>query len=133
MTRRTAVAAPSVIGGHASLCPPHPLLFGRRATSGGTMRLPVLAIVIFGVSMAAAQAADICKAVALRDVAAVDNPEAILKAGAFQLAVTEYRVDKKTGIASFCAHGGSCYPVSVTVDGKKVEALRLVNCTVAKQ
>src|SRR5262249_12945164 len=98
-----------------------------------TMYFSVLTAIIIGFSMATAQAEDICKAIALRDIPSVDNPDAILKAGTYQKAVTQYRLDKKTGIASFCAHGGSCYPVFLTVDGKKTEALRLENCTVEKK
>ena len=74
--------------------------------------------------------ADLCKAVALRDVAAVGSPDYILPRGAYDDAVTQYRVNRLTGMTTFCSHGGSCYPTQVYINGEKVEALRLVNCKV---
>jgi hypothetical protein len=80
-----------------------------------------------------AAAADICEAIALRDVPALEDPTSILPAGKRDTAITQYRVNKKTGMASFCSHGGYCYPTQVFVDGQKVEALRLTNCKVGKK
>lgn len=77
-----------------------------------------------------ASAADLCKAVALRDVAAVESPDDILPRGAYDDAITQYRVDKITGMTTFCSHGGYCYPTQVRINGEKVQALRLVNCEV---
>jgi hypothetical protein len=74
--------------------------------------------------------ADICEAVALRDVPAIGNPQAILKAGERDTAVTQYRVNKKTGETSFCSHGGSCYPITIVENGAKLVALRLANCKI---
>lgn len=65
-------------------------------------------------------AADICKAIALRDVPAVEAPDTILKKGDLDTAITQYRVSK-TGRASFCSHGGYCYPAA---------GLKLLNCKV---
>lgn len=76
------------------------------------------------------RAADICEAVALHDVPAIGNPAAVLKRGGRDRAVTQYRVNKKTGMTSFCSHGGSCYPTSVVENGHKVEALKLTNCKI---
>lgn len=75
-------------------------------------------------------AADLCRAIALRDVPAIGNPTSILSRGGFDTAITGYYVNKKTGMASFCSHGGNCYPTHVTVGGRKVEALRLTNCKI---
>jgi hypothetical protein len=77
-----------------------------------------------------ALAADICEAVALHDVPAIGNPAAILKAGEHDTAVTQYRVNKKTGETSFCSHGGSCYPITIIENGAKLVALRLTNCKI---
>ena len=77
-----------------------------------------------------ASAADICQAIALHDVKAVDVPDAVLKKGERDEAVTQYRVNKKTGEATLCSHGGACFPVAVLENGQKVEALRLTNCRV---
>jgi hypothetical protein len=76
------------------------------------------------------QAADICEAVALRDIPALESPESILKRGEHDTAITQYRVNKKTGETSFCSHGGYCYPTHVIEGGIRVEALRLTNCKV---
>ncbi len=85
-----------------------------------------VSLLLFGAD--GAQAADICKAVALRDVAAIDNPSSMLAKGEYDTAVTQYRVETATGNDSICSHGGYCYPVHVTIGGKRVEALRLTNC-----
>ena len=96
---------------------------------------PKLAIVsmaffslVFGGIGAPANAADICKAVAL-----IDIPDTItgygLKKGEIDDAVTQYNVDKN-GEGQFCSHGGGCYPRFLTKDGKKIEALRLTNCKI---
>jgi hypothetical protein len=74
--------------------------------------------------------ADLCKAIALRDVAAVEAPDSVLPRGSYDEAVTQYRVNKQTGMTTFCSHGGYCYPTHVRVNGQKVEALRLVNCKI---
>jgi hypothetical protein len=87
---------------------------------------PLLALVVVTPS----SAADICQAIALRDIRAVDVPGATLKKGERDEAVTQYRVNKKTGEATLCSHGGACFPVSITENGQKFEALRLTNCKV---
>ena len=68
-----------------------------------------------------ALAADICEAVATRDVPAEESPDAVLKKGQKDEAITQYRVDKKTGRAVFCSHGGNCYAA---------DALKLLNCKI---
>jgi hypothetical protein len=75
-------------------------------------------------------AADICEAIALHDAPAIDDPATVLKKGERDTAVTQYRVNKKTGETSICSHGGACFPLYVTDNGQKVEALRLTNCKV---
>ncbi len=80
-----------------------------------------------------ASSADLCRAVALRDVAAVEAPDSVLPRGNHDEAVTQYRVNKETGMTMFCSHGGYCYPTHVRVNGQKVEALRLVNCNIGKR
>jgi hypothetical protein len=72
---------------------------------------------------ATANATDsICKAVALHATPETEGFYA-LKRGEMIDAITQYNVNKKTGVASFCSHGGGCYPA---------EALRLTNCTIYK-
>jgi Superinfection immunity protein len=85
---------------------------------------------------APALAADICTAVALRAVPdwgdgyPQDASGSVLKKGEIDDAITQYRVNKKTGDSVFCSHGGYCYPRYLTINGQKVEALRLTNCKV---
>lgn len=88
----------------------------------------VLAAALLSVN---ARAADICAAVALRDVPAIEDSSSILKKGQLDTAITEYRVNKRTGETSFCSHGGYCYPIRIQVGGDLLEALRLTNCRVA--
>jgi hypothetical protein len=66
-----------------------------------------------------AHAADICDAVALRDLAALEDPSSVLKRGEHDGAVSQYRINKKTGEASMCSHGGYCYPATITENGKR--------------
>jgi len=72
------------------------------------------------------QAADICEAIALRDVPSLDNPTFMLKRGDYQSGISLYRVDKKTGETSFCSHGGGCFLTHITENGKRIEALHSV-------
>jgi hypothetical protein len=88
------------------------------------------AIALIALRAAGASSADLCKAIALRDVAAIEDPHSFLSRGAFDDAITQYRVNKITGMTSFCSHGGYCYPDYVRINGKKYPALRLVNCKI---
>lgn len=80
-----------------------------------------------------ASSADLCKAVALRDVAAVESPDSVLVRGSYDNAVTQYRVNKQSGMTTFCSHGGYCYPTHVRINRQKVEALRLTNCKIGSR
>jgi hypothetical protein len=80
-----------------------------------------------------ASSADLCRALALRDVAAVEAPDSILPRGNYDEAVTQYRVNKQTGMTTLCSHGGYCYPTHVRVNRRKVEALRLINCKIGER
>ena len=97
------------------------------------MNLIPPSVIFLVISLVDAQAADICKAIALRDVPAVESPEDVLKRGDYVTAVTQYRVNRKTGERSLCSHGGYCYPTHVVDNGRKVEALRLTNCKVGQR
>ena len=88
-----------------------------------------IAALLLAAGPAPARAADICRAIVLHDVAALENPQAILRRGTYDTAITQYRVDK-AGVASFCSHGGLCYPTHAVEDGHKIEALRLTNCRI---
>ncbi|WP_156927633.1 hypothetical protein [Bradyrhizobium sp. Tv2a-2] len=97
------------------------------------MKRAILSFVLLLLMPLAALAADACKAVALHDVPALEDPASVLKTGELDTAVTQYRVNKKTGEASFCSHGGYCYPTHLREDGEPVEVLKLVNCQIGKQ
>lgn len=93
-------------------------------------RVALLAVAGLALCISSANAADICKAIALRDVAALDNPRSIIPKGDYDTAITGLHMNKVSGETSFCSHGGYCYPTHVTVRKKTVEALRLTNCSV---
>ena len=92
----------------------------------------MLACLILG-SAGPVRAADICTAVAVRDVPALEDSSSVLKKGDLDTAVTQYRVNKQTGRTTLCSHGGYCYPMRIAVGGDLLEALRLTNCKVASQ
>lgn len=100
--------------------------------SGSVVRHLALRITLAWVvySPTVALSASICRAVALRDVAATESPESIIRRGDYDDGISQYNVDKQTGRTSFCSHGGYCYPTHVYVEGQKHEALRLTNCRV---
>ena len=99
-----------------------------RGTRIGTQLVTLVATVIC--LPTAAFANDICRALALRDVAAIQAPDSVIPRGSYDDAITQYNVNKQTRMASFCSHGGYCYPTHVYINGQKQEALRLVNCKV---
>src|SRR5208337_4312156 len=118
----------------------------RRAGASEAMRGRVhLAALICGVvalssfAPVAAVAADICTAIALTDLPCSPDvlpqyaSQCAPKKGEIVEAVTQYRINKKTGEAVFCSHGGGCYPRYLTVNGQKIEALRLTNCKIGAQ
>lgn len=81
----------------------------------------------------AAQAADLCRAIALRDAPSSSGGYVVPK-GDYVHAITQYQIDPDTGQRSFCAHGGSCYPERITVAGKGVMiVLKLVNCVIGER
>lgn len=80
-----------------------------------------------------ASAADLCRALALRDVAASEDSSFVIPRGEHLESVTQFRRDFATGRTLFCSHGGYCYPTHVYIRGEAVEALRLVNCTVGAE
>src|SRR5664279_1681758 len=89
------------------------------------MKIPTAAIVFaLLASTAAANATDsICEAVVLHATTETEDFPYALKRGDIIDAITQYNLNKKTGVASLCSHGGGCYPA---------EALRLTNCTINK-
>ena len=89
-----------------------------------------LSLTLLVFTTAQSQAADVCKALALTNVPAIESPTSVLHKGDYDLAITEYVINKQTGQHEFCSHGGYCYPTEVSENGTTVEALRLTNCKV---
>lgn len=83
------------------------------------MRFAAVFSAFLAILSSSANAADICKAVAIRDVAAIEDPASIIPQGGYDTAIT--RVRKSDGFPSFCSHGGYCYPAA---------SLKLMNCRV---
>jgi hypothetical protein len=75
---------------------------------------------------------DLCQATVLSDVQAVEAPASVLKRGSVYKAISQYNINKKTGTATMCSHGGLCYPAQIIEGGKEVETLRLTNCKIGK-
>ena len=81
-------------------------------------------LVAFIASTVVANANDsICEAVAMKGTAKTEDFPFALKRGEIIGAVSQFNISKKTGVTSFCSHGGGCYPAV---------ALRLTNCRVDK-
>lgn len=93
----------------------------------------IVFFIILVLPLSHALSADLCEAIALRDVAAIESPDSVLQRGDHDEAITQYRVNKNTGMTSFCSHGGYCYPTHVRINGKRIEALRLTNCKIGKR
>src|SRR3954470_22002586 len=88
------------------------------------MRCMAIVVVTIVVSTATAKTTDsICKAVALHATTKTEDFSYPLRKGDTIDTITQYNVNKKTGVISMCSHGGGCYPAS---------ALRLINCAVNK-
>lgn len=94
---------------------------------------PLILLSLVFVPFNTASAFDLCKAKVLRDITIKIDDQgdtATLKRGQFLDAITQYRVNKRTGETSFCSHGGECWPEYVKVGDAKFKALKLVNCKV---
>jgi uncharacterized protein len=72
----------------------------------------------------------LCNAIALARVPSLDDPASALAPGEIDPSVTQYQINKKTGVGSFCSHGGYCYPRFKLEAGRPVEVLHLQNCRV---
>lgn len=101
---------------------------------GGTLVVRMSCAVVIALSLlSTAQAADICEATVLHDVGATEDATSVLKKGETDTGISQYNVERKTGIANVCSHGGYCFPTSLLIGGKKVETLRLTNCMVGRK
>ena len=71
-----------------------------------------------------------CQAIVIDPVAAVENSDSILERDDILTGISQYRLNKRTGLAEFCSHGGYCYPADNVKVGNPVEALHLLNCSI---
>lgn len=92
---------------------------------------PILCLLIITSLQNVFAAEELCKALVLHDVGNGDVADT-LKRGSYKEEITVYEVNKSTGVAQFCAWMGTCHPAQVNVNGKKVDAFKLVNCEIDK-
>jgi len=74
-----------------------------------------------------------CQAIVIDPVAAVENSDSILERDDILTGISQYRLNKRTGLAEFCSHGGYCYPADNVKVGNPVEALHLLNCSIGRK
>jgi hypothetical protein len=82
---------------------------------------------------------NLCKTIVLRPISllyaesegmpAAEAPPTV-KTGRVIRRVTQYVIDRKTGLTGFCAFRDTCYRATATVNGRQVKAQRLLNCTI---
>lgn len=81
-------------------------------------------------------ASESCKAKVLTNIGAMGSPQNVLEKGEIIDYVTQYNrvVFKKSGHVddNFCQHGGSCYPAHITIKGRRIKSIQLLNCKVGK-
>ena len=94
------------------------------------LRIAMLAAFAWGSSLAPAEAADLCRARVLRNVHPMEYDAETIRRGETVDAVTQLMRDNRAGRAYYCSHGGYCLPTHVMIGGRRVPALRLLNCTV---
>lgn len=78
-------------------------------------------------------APDSCNASVLYDVMAIQQESSVMKAGTIWPNVTQFWKNHDGSSSWFCAHGDYCYPAQVTLNGQKVDAIKLLNCSVSEQ
>lgn len=91
-----------------------------------------LSLSIFTCSSALAEA-DLCNAKVLYSVSAVEDPSSMMESGSTLDSISQFNVNKHTGLREFCQHGGYCYPETITINGKTEKSLKLTNCTINKK
>lgn len=82
--------------------------------------LSVASFSLASVATTPSLAAYVCSAVATNNSPFMEDPDrGELRKGQVISAISQYRISKKTGIKTYCVHGGLCYPANV---------LKLSNC-----
>ena len=94
------------------------------------MRITVVISMLFtALCTSCVRASQPCVIAPSHDTYAVEDPSTVWKRGVRQ-EVTEYVIDDKTGVRSFCIHGGYCYSAFVKINGQAVEALNIAGCRI---
>lgn len=92
------------------------------------LRLFLALAAVFCFLVGGARADDICEATALRDVPAIGVANSFIRKGGKDEAITQFRVNLRTGRTSYCSHGGYCYPTHVQIGDDLLLALKMTNC-----
>lgn len=100
--------------------------------AGFTAYVISIALMSMATTGSALAEADLCNAKVLHAVGAVNNPTSTMSQGSVLDSITQFNVDKHTGMREFCQHGGYCYPETITIDGKTAKSLKLTNCKIDK-
>lgn len=74
------------------------------------MKMAFILYTLLLAGTSAANAASRCVAKVTKDVAARENPAAVMRRGKTFGPVTQLSLDPATGETAYCAHGGNCYP-----------------------
>lgn len=93
-------------------------------------KIAVLAGLAWVSTSVSAEAADLCRARVLRDIHPMEYDAETIRRGETVDAVTQFMRDHRTGRTFFCSHGGYCLPTYAMIGGRRVPAMRLLNCTV---
>jgi hypothetical protein len=90
-------------------------------------RISLTALILLSLP-SGAFASELCTASVLHDVAARENPGSILHRGETRRYITQFVRDRNGTF--FCSHGGFCYPTDAIIDGQRVEAQHLLDCSI---
>ena len=93
----------------------------------------MLLLVMSVVSATGVNAVDICKAKVLERITPNGSASYVLEPGEVIDGISQYVLDKKSGLEFFCIHGGVCHPRFLKQENKSVEALRLINCKIGAE
>jgi hypothetical protein len=74
------------------------------------MKTVLILLTLLSAGATAADAAPRCIAKVTKDVAARENPAAVMHRGKTFGPVTQLSLDPGTGETAYCSHGGNCYP-----------------------
>lgn len=94
------------------------------------MKLKFTLLAAIALGSTSAEAADHCRATVLQNVHPMEYESETVRRGETVEAVTQLTRDRRTGRTYYCSHGGYCLPTHVMIAGRRVPALRLLNCRI---